>query len=436
LIKLFFLLAAFLLPLQGQNIYLAKIVGTIDGGLPPYLNRIIDRAKQDKVEILVLRINTFGGRLDAAVEIKDALFNSGLTTIAFIDKRAISAGAFISISCDKILMVPRSLIGAATVVDGTGKKGSEKQISYFRTEMAATAEAKGRNPEIASGMVDEDIVIDSLSEKGKLITLGVDDAIKWHMADHKVLNLKEGLKKLGYEDPVITEFDYSFAERLVRFFTDPIVSSLLMSLGFLGLLFELRSPGWGIGGTIGLIALVLFFGSHYIINLAAMWEILLFITGIVLLGVEILIIPGFGVAGISGIILIFVSIFLGMLGDWPVVNYEDIRGALYSLFSSLLLTTILAILSFKWFPKTNLWRKIVLSEEEEVKAGYISNPKDYSGLVGKTGQARSTLRPTGIAEIDGTRYDVVSQGEYIEEGQKIEVVTVENYRIIVRQIKS
>ena len=167
-----------------------------------------------------------------------------------------------------------------------------------------------------------------------------------------------------------------------------------------------------------------------------MWEILLFITGIVLLGVEILIIPGFGVAGISGIILIFVSIFLGMLGDWPVVNYEDIRGALYSLFSSLLLTTILAILSFKWFPKTNLWRKIVLSEEEEVKAGYISNPKDYSGLVGKTGQARSTLRPTGIAEIDGTRYDVVSQGEYIEEGQKIEVVTVENYRIIVRQIKS
>ena len=428
---LFFVSFAF-----SQEVFIAKIEGTIDNGIPPYLERVISEAHEAEAEILVLKINTFGGRVDAAVEIKDLLFNSNLKTIAYIDKRAISAGAFIALSCDKILMVPASLIGAATVVDGTGQKGSEKQISYFRTEMAATAEAKGRNKDIARGMVDEDVEIQGLSDKGKLITLGVEDALKWKIADHKVLSLDEGLQILGYHNAVQNEIAYSWAEEIVRFLTDPIVSSLLMTLGFLGLLFELRSPGWGIGGSIGLTALILFFGSHYIINLAEIWEIVLFFLGIILLGLEIFVIPGFGIAGIAGIVLILASVFLGMVGHWPDIGYEEISSALYSMFASLLMTLLLAVFGFKFFPKTSLWKKLVLNEEEIAKNGYISNPKDYSKMVGQKGLTVSTLRPTGIADFDGKRFDVVSQGDFIESGIQIEVVQVENYRIIVKEINN
>jgi membrane-bound serine protease (ClpP class) len=433
--KLLSLLLVIFVMLSGQtnkdSIYVASITGTIDNGLPPYLERVLEEASAAGAKAIVLEINTFGGRVDAAVEIKDLLFNTDLRTIAFIDKRAISAGAFISLACDDILMVPGSLMGAATVVDGGGEKGSEKQISYFREEMAATAKEKGRNPEIARGMVDEDVEIDSLSIKGKLITLTVDDALQWQMADYKVTSLEAGLEKLGFSEVHLTRVESNWAEDIVRFLTGPIVAGLLMSLGFLGLIFELRSPGWGVGGTIGIIALLLFFGSHYIINLAEAWEILLFLLGVALLAVEIFIIPGFGIAGISGLILILTSVFLGTLGSWDFVTREDINNSLYALLAALLLTIVSAIATFRALPRWSAFRRVILEDEEKVSSGYISNKRDYTPLVGKSGIARSDLRPTGIAEIAGQRYDVVSQGDFIDAGSSIKVIATENYRIIV-----
>jgi membrane-bound serine protease (ClpP class) len=433
--KLLSLLLVIFVMLSGQtnkdSIYVASITGTIDNGLPPYLERVLEEASAAGAKAIVLEINTFGGRVDAAVEIKDLLFNTDLRTIAFIDKRAISAGAFISLACDDILMVPGSLMGAATVVDGSGEKGSEKQISYFREEMAATAKEKGRNPEIARGMVDEDVEIDSLSIKGKLITLTVDDALQWQMADYKVTSLEAGLEKLGFSEVHLTRVESNWAEDIVRFLTGPIVAGLLMSLGFLGLIFELRSPGWGVGGTIGIIALLLFFGSHYIINLAEAWEILLFLLGVALLAVEIFIIPGFGIAGISGLILILTSVFLGTLGSWDFVTREDINNSLYALLAALLLTIVSAIATFRALPRWSAFRRVILEDEEKISSGYISSKRDYTPLVGKSGIARSDLRPTGIAEIAGQRYDVVSQGDFIDAGSSIKVIATENYRIIV-----
>jgi membrane-bound serine protease (ClpP class) len=433
--KLLSLLLVIFVMLSGQtnkdSIYVASITGTIDNGLPPYLERVLEEASAAGAKAIVLEINTFGGRVDAAVEIKDLLFNTDLRTIAFIDKRAISAGAFISLACDDILMVPGSLMGAATVVDGSGEKGSEKQISYFREEMAATAKEKGRNPEIARGMVDEDVEIDSLSIKGKLITLTVDDALQWQMADYKVTSLEAGLEKLGFSEVHLTRVESNWAEDIVRFLTGPIVAGLLMSLGFLGLIFELRSPGWGVGGTIGIIALLLFFGSHYIINLAEAWEILLFLLGVALLAVEIFIIPGFGIAGISGLILILTSVFLGTLGSWDFVTREDINNSLYALLAALLLTIVSAIATFRALPRWSAFRRVILEDEEKISKGYISSKRDYTPLVGKSGIARSDLRPTGIAEIAGQRYDVVSQGDFIDAGSNIKVIATENYRIIV-----
>lgn len=423
------------MPLLAQSVYVADISGMVDQGMVTYLKRVIQQADSAGADILVLEINTFGGRVDAATEIKDLIFDSKMKTVAFVNKRAISAGAFIAISCEKVIMTPGSLMGASTVVNQQGEKMSEKSQSYMRTEMAASAEARGRNTEVARGMVDDDIEIDSLTTKGKLITLSADECLQWNMADYKANSLTEGLEKLGYTSPKITRVSVSTAEDILRFITSPFISGLLLTIGFLGLIFEVKTPGWGVGGSVGLAALVVFFGANYIIDLAEVWEILLFVVGVGLLAVEIFVIPGFGLAGLGGITLMLVSVFLGMVGNWPTIEEADITNTLLVIAISFFGSFGLAAILLKYVPKSGIWNKISLAVEEKTADGFISNPKDYSHLEGKTGVAKSTLRPTGIAEFSGKRYDVVSEGDYIAEGEQIRVVKIEQYRIIVNKIK-
>ncbi|HQU73187.1 MAG TPA: hypothetical protein PLG66_12865 [Calditrichia bacterium] len=232
-------------PLLGQ-VYHINVSGTIDLGLPAYIERVIGVAEKNNAKAIVLEVNTFGGRVDAATQIKDLLFDTDLQTLAFVNKRAISAGALISLSCRKIGMVEGSSIGAATVVTQDMEKASEKQISYFRAEMGATAERNGRNREIAEGMVDETLTVEGLSEEGKLITLTAKDAVEWQMADLIAPNVHAFLDSMGLGDEEVIYSEETFAEDLVRFFTDPMVSSLLIGLGFLVIVF------WSPDGILGL----------------------------------------------------------------------------------------------------------------------------------------------------------------------------------------
>src|SRR5512146_1816021 len=302
---------------EAQKVYYGDIDGEIDLGMAPYVVRVVHEAEKNNADAIIFRINTFGGRLDAATQIEDAIMGTKILTIAFINNRAISAGALISLSCNKITMVPGSSIGASTVVDQAGNKQSEKYQSNMRSEMRDTAERNGGRTDIAQGMVDERIVIPGLVDSTQLVTLTTDEALKYGIADVQVSDLNEVLKAFNLQGAEIVKVDENWAEEVVKFLNNAIVSSILIMIGFFGLIAEIKTPGWGVPGTVGIIALALFFGSSYILELASIMDILLFVVGLVLLALEIFVIPGFGIAGIAGIILIFVSIFLSLTPGGP-----------------------------------------------------------------------------------------------------------------------
>ena len=426
-------LTSFIIP---QNkVHIAYIEGDIDLGLAPYISRVVSDAEKDNADAIIFKINTFGGRVDAATQIKDAIIGTDLLTIAFINNRAISAGALIALSCKKIIMVPGSSIGAATVVDETGGKVGEKYQSYMRSEMRSTAEKNGRRVDIAEGMVDERIIIPGLVDSTQLVTLTSEEALKYGIADTVLEHIDEVFTLFNIQDAEKIYQKSNWAEDVVRFLNNPIMSSILIMIGIFGLIAEVKSPGWGLPGTAGLIALALFFGSSYILQLASIIEILMFVVGLGLLLVEIFVIPGFGVAGISGIILIIASLFLSMLGADPFLDFNAVSIAIIKLTVGFFAALVFIFLLARFLPKSNFFKKFILSEEEKAIEGYTSRT-NLSELLGVEGVAVTTLRPAGTAEINGKRVDVVTDSEYIEHGKPIVVTAVEGMRVVVREKKS
>ncbi len=419
---------------QNKKVYWGNIDSEIDLGLAPYISRIVSEANNAGAEAIIFRINTFGGRLDAATEIKDAILSSKALTIAFVNNRAISAGALITLSCNKIAMAPGSSIGAATVVNQSGEKQSEKYQSYMRGEMRSTAEKNGRRADIAQGMVDERIVIKGLADSTQLVTLTDEEARKYGIADTIVANKEELLKAFNLENAQIITVNQNWAEEAVKFFNNPIVSSILILIGFFGIIAEIKTPGWGLPGTAGVIALLLFFGSSYILNLASGLDIILFVAGIVLLALEIFVIPGFGITGISGIILIFVSLFLALTPNGPFFNYENISIAIVQLTGAIAGALILIFLLAKFLPKTNAFNRLILANEEKAEQGFVSYPSEKE-LLGAEGVALTTLRPAGTAEFNGKRVDVVADWDYVERGKRIKVLRVEGIKVVVKEVK-
>ena len=315
-----------------KKIYVVPIQDVIDLGIPSLVSRGISLAESNNADMIIFDIDTFGGRVDAATQIKDSISSTNIETIAFINRRAISAGSLISLSCDKIYMTDGATIGATSVVDMSGSKQSEKSQSYMREEMAATAEKSGKNPNIARGMVDEELsfeylVVDGDSLKvddiegrkeGKLITLTTELALKYGIADGKGETIEELLSSLEINEYDIITVDENWSENVVRILTNPTVSSLLTTFGTIGVISELYSAGWGIGGTIGIICLTLALGAGYLTQLASSTDILIILLGILLLFVEAVAIPGFGIFGITGIIIFFYGFYLLLIPDIPV----------------------------------------------------------------------------------------------------------------------
>ncbi len=431
--KILLLVLALLSSLSAQKVYYGNIEGDIDLGLAPYVKRIVQEAEKNTADAIIFRINTFGGRVDAATQIKDAILNSKVRTIAFIDKRAISAGALIALSCEKIVMTPGASMGATTVVDQTGQKQSEKYQSYMRSEMRATAEKNGRRTDIAQGMVDETIVVADLQDDStKLVTLTAEEALKFGMADTILTSIEEVKDAFGYKNASLITIESNWAEDFIRFLNHPVVSSLLIMIGLIGLYTEIKTPGWGMPGTIGLISLALFFGSGYILELASALEIILFIAGIILLLIEIFIVPGFGVFGVSGIALMIISLFLGLVSDFPLIDWDIISFAIIQLALTLFSTLVIMTLMLKFLPKTSVVTKLVLDKKVEQKSGYGTLPA-LKDLIGREGIAYTDLRPSGTALIDGKRVDVISEGDYIQRDSPIIVKAVEGLKVIVER---
>ena len=432
--------------LYSDVVYRVPIEGTIDLGLPPFIQRTLEDAESNEATAVIFDINTFGGRVDAATQIKDAILGADILTIAFINRRAISAGALISLSCEKIYMTGGGLIGAATAVDMTGKKGSEKVISFMREEMASTAEKRGRSKEIARGMVDEELTFthlviggDSIKvddiegrKDGKLISLTTEQALKYKIADGTAENMEALLDSLGYSSVQTIETTENWSEAIVRFLTNPVVASLLTTFGFLGILFELQSPGWGIPGFVGLACLILSLSASYIAQLATMSDMLFVLTGLALILLEVLVIPGFGIAGLGGIGLMIYGLYLLLLPDIPVgeeVLGQAMDGFLIGIVGAIIGLVLLA----KLMIKTKFWEQLTAPDTQKKEDGY-SNTLGWESLQGETGIADTDLHPSGWVRVKDQRIFVVSEGEFIEEGKEIKILSVDGNRVLVREL--
>ena len=418
-------------------VYVLQIEGVIDLGLAPFVQRVIDEATQTGAAAVILEIDTFGGRVDAAVQIRDALLNTPLRTVGFVNKRAISAGALIGLATQTLAMATGSTIGAAAPVQ-TGAPGvaakpaEEKTVSYVRKEFRATAEARKRPLLLAEAMVDADVDIPGVVDKGKLLTLTTEEALTNKLADMRADTLDSLLSQLGLEGAEIRRATPHWAEQVVRFLTQPVLSSLLISVGMLGILVEMRTPGFGLAGGLGIASLSLFFWGHWLVQLAGWEELLLAGLGLALLVAEVFFIPGFGIAGALGVAALLAALVLSMTGAGDTAVF--IVEAVWRVVLALLLALLAGAALLRWLPSPLFTRRLVLASDLGTGPAHGSAPLSDQQWMGKHGHAASVLRPAGIADIDGERVDVVSDGALIEQGAAIHVTHVDGNRIVVRQV--
>jgi membrane-bound serine protease (ClpP class) len=421
------------------NTIVVDISGEIDLGLAPYVERVLREAGPD--DLVVLEVNTFGGRIDAAVQIRDALLQSRTKTVAFIHSRAISAGALISLATDTIVMTHGATIGAATPVQIEGGKMQpveQKVVSYFRKEMKATAEAKGRRGDIAEAMVDASVEIPGLDGKETTLTLTTAEALKFGIAKWEVSSLGELFQKMGRPEPAVRRSGLNWAERLARFLSTGSVSSILMTLGMLGLLIELYAPGHAISALFGGACLGLFFFGHYVVHLAGLEELLLFGGGALLCVVELLFLPGHGALLVIGVVGIIASLGMSLVNmkHMPLevgLSLGWVTHALGRVLSSLVMTAVGMWALSRVLPKTRLGRPLILEAAITATAKGDADVVEDSLLVGRTGRAETALRPAGKMNLNGRIIDVVSENGFLEIGAEVVVTAVDGTKVVVRK---
>jgi membrane-bound serine protease (ClpP class) len=427
------------------------LVGTIDSEIglvsSAYLSRLLSAAEDRESPAVVIELNTFGGRVDAAVAMRDQILDSEIPVFVWINKRAISAGALISLACDKIAINTGGTIGAATpVMSAPGGQGlpqpvEEKYLSYFRQEMRVTAEATGRNGDIAEAMVDASVEVPGVSEEGKLLTLTTKTALETGIADLQASSLSQMLEELGFS-PDYETLERTWSEQLVGFLTSPTIAGLL----FLGMMIfgymELQTPGFGVFGSVALACFLTLYFSHYLVNLAGWEELTLFVIGSILVLLEIFVIPGFGIAGITGILAIFASgVMLFMAGDWGDITITNpfTLDAVFRVFLSTFLGLVMILVMIRFLPDVGAssGRRAALFLGTTLKGdeGYTSHDAPEHPLDGAEGIALTPLRPSGRARLAGERVTVETEGEYVAKGEPVRVIKVSSGRVVVRPIE-
>lgn len=407
---------------NADKVYIVPLQDEVEKGLSNFLKRAIATAEKDGAKAIVFDINTPGGAVDAADEIGEIFANTELKTVAFVNNRALSAGAFISLNADEIYMVPGATMGAAAVITSDGNAADKKAQSYWLANMQKAAESSGRDPLYAKAMADEDIDLPEYgAEKGKLLTLTANQAIKVGYSEGTVENQKDLLKTLGYDKAELIHFGESLADKVARFLTNPIVIPILLSIGTIGLVVELYSPGFGLPGFAGITSLLLFFYGHMVSGLAGYETLILFLVGIGLLLLEFFL-PG-GIVGVIGFIAIIASFFLAA---------GDVEQMAIAILIALIAGFIAIVVLIKVFgKKMTAFDRIILTDSTNTESGYVSNV-NRNELIGKIGVLVTDLRPSGTLLLDGERIDVVSEGNFIMKGTHVKVIKTEGSRIVVR----
>lgn len=399
------------------DVYLIPIKGLIEPGLSRFVQRGIKEAEKSTAKVIVFEIDTPGGLIDTSIQISESILDTKIPTIALVKNEAVSAGVLITISCDKVFMIHGSTIGAAEP-----RPKEEKIVSYWTTKLEGVAERKGRNKEIIAAMADADIEIPGVIEKGKLLSLTAVQAKEHNIADKLVDGRKEMLENLGLQDNSIIELTPSLAEKIAGLVTNPYVSPILLTIGFVGIITEILTPGFGLPGTVGIVSLVLYFGGHIIAGLAGLEAIIFFLLGIVLLIIEAFM-PGFGLLGIMGIFGIIASI---------VAASTNIQQAIISIAISFIASIIILVLIYKYVTKIKFFDRIVLTAKQEKDSGYKVADKSLDEIVGNIGKTVTPLRPSGIILVDNIRVDAITEGEFIESDKKVKIIKTEGLKVIVR----
>ena len=418
-------LAANALSAPSATVQVVAVDGVINAGMAHRVRRAVDEAHSNGASVLLLDIKTNGGVVDDANDIKDALRTSGLTTIAYVSDRAWSAGALISLACDKIYMAPGSSIGAAEPVligAGSTQPAGEKAISAVKAEFESLAEAHHRNPQIAAAMVDPSLDLPGIKPKGKLLTLSAKDAVDRKFVDGMADTQIAALELAGVRGARVLTTEPTLGERIAQFVTDPVVSGILLTIGFLGLFIEMQTLHM-VAGIIGIAALALFFGGHIIAG-ASNWVILaLFALGVLALLFELHVLPGHGISGLIGSLLILASIVLAFgAAFW-------LTGIIYT-FAALAIAIVIFLFTLRWLPESAFVRRLAFAGAQTAGTGYVTS-QSFGDLVGKHGVAQTYLRPAGVAVIDGVRYQVQTPGDFIPAQTRIVVTRVEGATIFV-----
>lgn len=437
-------------------VYKLEIMENIAPPIWRITKRSIEKAIEAGADYIVIHMNTYGGLVDAADSIRTVILNCPIPVLVFIDNNAASAGALIAIAADSIYMRPGASIGAATVVNQTGEVVPDKYQSYMRATMRATAEAHGkdtiisgpdtiikwhRDPKIAEAMVDPSVFIEGIIDTGKVLTFTTEEAITNGYCEGQATNITEVLEHAGIRDYTITQYRLTAIDKIIGFLLNPIISGLLIMLIVGGIYFELQSPGIGFPLAAAVLAAILYFAPLYLEGLAQNWELIIFVVGLILLAVEIFAIPGFGVAGVTGILLVIGGLTLALVDNvvfdfsFSVAFIEVMKSFAIVIISMFLSFIISLYLGKRLFTaKSKTFSGLSLQTDLGTEEGYIGVDTAYKSMVGKTGIADSVLRPSGKVIIEDEIYDAKSEFGFIDKGEKIKVIRFETGQLYVVKI--
>ena len=438
---------------SGILVYSFSIMDMIAAPTWRITQEAMEEATELGADVIILHLNTYGGEVSAADSIRTRLLNAKMPVYVFIDDNAASAGALIALACDSIYMKPGGKIGAATVVNQTGEQVPDKYQSYMRATMRATAEAHGhdtvisgndtvlvwhRNPSIAEAMVDPRLFVEGVSDTGQVLTFTASEAIKHGYCEGIVQSLEEVIQKIGIKEYELKSYNPSGMDKAIGFLINPMISGVLIMIIVGGLYFELQSPGIGFALAASVVAALLYFAPLYLEGMAENWELILFILGVVLIMVEIFAIPGFGVAGVAGIIAIITGLTLSLVDN---VVFEDPEftgeglGILMKSLSIVLVSALLGLILSLWTTKklltTTAFGKLSLKSEQHLEDGFIAVSTEQQKLIGESGEAHTVLRPSGQVKVGDEIYDAISEYGFIERGEKVKVIRYETGQIYV-----
>lgn len=410
---------------EGQTVYVIPVKDTVERGMAAFLNRTTEEARENGVDHIIFEIDTPGGRVDAAGDIGEIFQDLDVPNSAFVTNRAYSAGSYIALNADAIYMKQTATMGASGVINSDGTAADKKAQSAWISSMVAAAESTGRDPIYARAMADSSVDLkDYGAPEGEFLTLGATDAEEVGYAEGIVDDRNKLLSVLGLSDATVIEENPTLSENIARFLTDPVVIPILLSVASIGLVVELYSPGFGIPGTMGALSLVLFFYGHIVAGLAGYEAIILLVLGIGLVIAEFFL-PG-GIAGIAGVVAIVSSLML---------SSADMGHMAMSIGIALLVTIVVSIVLFKFVGlERGFFRHIILNDSTSSEKGYVSS-QNRLDLIGMEGEAITPLRPSGTADFDGERLDVVSEGGFISVHQAVKIIKTEGSRIVVREVK-